>query len=142
MWTPPVKGSEAHRSLDELIYYPKHDPRRASSEYRAVHHHLVYELDERCWICGITHSAGGAMETHHAHVEWAAAAGVDLSKIVQDFPDVTDEKALRKWLDSEGNMLVLCAKHHRGPHTGIHMITYPAWLLQRYQGTGFTFIPQ
>ena len=82
------------------------------------------------------------METHHAHVEWAAAAGVDLTKIVQDFPDITDEKALRKWLDSEGNMLVLCDKHHRGPHTGIHMITYPAWLLQRYQGTGFTFIPQ
>lgn len=82
------------------------------------------------------------METHHAHVEWAAAAGIDLDKIVQDFPDVKDEKALRQWLDSEGNMLVLCSKHHRGPNTGIHMITYPAWLLQRYQGPGFTFIPQ
>lgn len=81
------------------------------------------------------------METHHQHLEWAAANGVDLQKIISDFPDIHDEVSLRTWLDSEGNMLVLCAKHHRGPRTGIHSITYPAWLLQRYQN-GFIFIPQ
>lgn len=134
--------SELRRTLLEDIMYPPHEPRKASTEYARVHHHLVYGLDEPCWICGIRHSTGGAMETHHAHVEWAAANGIDLALIVRDFPDLTDAPKLRDWLDSEGNMLVLCAKHHRGSRTGIHSITYPAWLLQRYQGKAWTFIAQ
>lgn len=132
--------TELKRTLIEDVMYPPHEPRKASAEYARVHHHLVYELDEACWICGIRHSAGGQMETHHAHLEWAAANGVDLALIVKDFPALTDTAALREWLDSEGNMLVLCAKHHRGSRHGIHSITYPAWLLQRYQGKDWTFI--
>jgi hypothetical protein len=134
--------SELRRTLVEDVMYPPHDPRKASAEYRHVHHHLVYELDEACWICGVRHSTGGAMETHHDHVEWAAANGIDLSLIVRDFPALTDTAALRHWLDSEGNMLVLCAAHHRGSRTGIHSITYPAWQLQRYQGKAWTFIQE
>lgn len=134
--------TELRRTLTEAVFYPPHDPRTASAEYRQVHHRLVVELDTPCWICGVRHSTGGAMETHHAHVEWAAAGGVDLARIMQDWPDLSDRAALERWLDSEGNMLVLCALHHRGPLTGIHSITYPAWLLQRYQGSGWTFISQ
>ena len=132
--------SELNRTLEEAVAYPPHDPRKASAEYTKVHYKLVVDLDEPCWICGITHSQGGAMETHHSHIEWAAATGVDLKLVMQDFPSLTDEPKLREWLDSEGNMLVLCATHHRGSRKGIHMITYPAWLLQRYQGKSFTFI--
>jgi hypothetical protein len=132
--------TELHRTLVEDVLYPPHDPRKASAEYKRVHKHLVYALDEPCWICGIRHSTGGAMETHHAHVEWAAANGIDLQLIVRDFPSLTNRSALRHWLDSEGNMLVLCDRHHRGSRTGIHSITYPAWLLQRYQGKAWTFI--
>ena len=40
------------------------------------------------------------------------------------------------------NLRLLCAAHHRGKYTGIHEITYPAWLLQRYVGDEFTFIDQ
>jgi len=132
--------TELKRTLVEDILYPPHDPRKASDEYAKVHHKLVYELDSPCWICGITHSQGGKMETHHNHIEWAAANGVDLSLIIKDFPDLSDEDKLHDWIDSEGNMLVLCEKHHRGSRHGIHMITYPAWLLQRYQGKQWTFI--
>lgn len=134
--------SVLHRTLDERVAYPKHEPRKASAEYHRVHHHLVYELDEGCWVCGIRHSQGGAMETHHAHFEWASQNGLDLAKVMADWPALTDRDKLREWVDSEGNMLVLCAAHHRGQHTGIHEISYPAWLLQRYQGVGFTFIDQ
>lgn len=144
--------SELHRTLAEDIFYPPHEPRKASAEYKRVHHHLVNELDEPCWICGIRHSdvvklptaeqRKWQLETHHDECEWAAANGVDLAKIVKDFPDLTDEAKLRHWLDSEGNMLVLCATHHRGARTGIHSITYPAWKLQRWQGPAWTFIAQ
>lgn len=131
-----------HRTLDELVAYPPHEPRKASTVYRRTHKHLVYELDAPCWICGVRHSQGGAMETHHAHFEWASQFGLDLGKVTADWPDITDRESLAKWVDSEGNMLVLCATHHRSQHEGVHMISYPAWLLQRYQGEEWTFIEQ
>ena len=82
------------------------------------------------------------METHHYRFEWASQFGLDLKKVEGDFPDLTNRKALAEWVDSEGNMLVLCAAHHRAKYVGIHEITYPAWLLQRYQGDQFEFIDQ
>ena len=134
--------SVLHRTLDELVAYPSHDKRSASATYRATHHHLVYVLDAPCWVCGIRRSTGGAMETHHCHFEWAAQNGLNLAKVTADWPAITDRAKLAEWVDSEGNMLVLCATHHRAQHEGIHMISYPAWLLQRYEGVDFAFIQQ
>ncbi len=137
----------ATRTLTESIWYPEHDPRKASKLYRKVHHRLVYELDEPCWICGVRHSDGGEMETHHWHVEWALANRIDPKKIIKDFPfemwtlggttpGTTYLIALRRWLDSEGNMLVLCSACHRHGLVGIHSITYPAWVAQRWLKDG------
>jgi hypothetical protein len=93
-------------------------------------------------VCAITHTQGGLMETHHAHFEWASQNGLDLAKVTADWPAITDRAALAEWVDGELNMLVLCATHHRSQNRGIHMISYPAWLLQRYQGEDWTFIQQ
>lgn len=145
---------ELHRTLVEDVFYPPHEPRKASPEYGRTHRRLVVELDEPCWICGIRHSDVAEipdpaerrrwqLETHHDELEWAAANGVDLTLITRDFPAILNNPArLRDWLDSEGNMLVLCATHHRGARTGIHSITYPAWKLQRWQGKDWTFVTQ
>lgn len=137
-----VRAHGQSRTLEETVWYPDHDPRRASAEYERVHHHLVYELDEPCWICGVRQSqlpAGEHMETHHWHVEWALANSLDPAKIIEDFPDIgtADNDHLRAWLDSEGNMLVLCPTHHRHGLYGIHSITYPPWVTQRWQTAGW-----
>lgn len=133
----------------ETIAYPDHDPRRASAEYTRVHHHLVVELDEPCWICGVRRSTLGdfeanhrgatQIETHHFRVEWALANAVDPEKLLQDFPEMgsADDAHLRQWLDSESNMLVLCDVCHRHPHYGIHSISYPAWVVQRELRDGY-----
>ena len=134
--------SVLRRHLDENVAYPPHPPRKDSPTYVKTHHHLIYDLDAPCWICGIRHSTGGAMETHHYRFEWASQFGLDLTKVTADFPDLTDREKLAEWVDSEGNMLVLCAVHHRAKLEGIHEITYPAWLLQRYQGEEWVFIEQ
>ena len=130
-----VAGHLQTRTLTESIWYPDHDPRKASAEYKKVHQHLIYELDSPCWICGIRQSqlpAGEFMETHHWHVEWALVNRIDPSLIIQDFP----MDNLQEWLDSEGNMLVLCSEHHRHGLIGIHSITYPAWVAQRWLKDG------
>jgi len=152
------------RTLLEEAFYPAHPPRKASAEYERTHHKLVVEFDEACWICGIRNSdvqklpAAArrplTLETHHAELEWAAAAAFDtanpvtghaaeqLAKLTADHAEIANDPArLRDWLDSEGNMLVLCATHHRGAGTGIHCITYPVWKLQRFQvDGGFEFV--
>ena len=149
MPTTPAPGSfqgvgphVVTRQLTESIAYPAHDPRVASVEYKRVHRHLVVELDEACWICGIRHSTGGAMETHHFALEWALANAADPAKILAAFPTMGEatEPALRKWLDSEGNLFVLCSLHHRGGLRGIHSITYPAWTAQKYLWDGWDLV--
>ena len=130
-----VEDHTQTRTLTESIFYPDHDPRKASAEYKQVHHRLVYELDTPCWICGIRQSQlpdGEHMETHHWHVEWALVNRIDPTLIIQDFP----MDNLQEWLDSEGNMLVLCSEHHRHGLVGIHSITYPAWVAQRWLKDG------
>lgn len=151
--------SELKRTLIEDIFYPPHDPRTASTEYRKTHHKLVIEMDEPCWICGIKNSDVKKLpkeeqhkwqiETHHDELEWAAANAFEnnadeLAKITADIAVIAnDPNKLRKFLDSEGNMLILCATHHRGSRYGIHMISYPAWKLQRWQtNSGWQFIKQ
>ena len=137
------------RKLTETVWYPEHQARKASAEYRQVHNHLVYELDEPCWVCGVRHSTLGdpaantrgsaEMETHHWNVEWALANAVDPAKILAAFPSMVtaDDEHLRQWLDSEGNMLVLCDSCHRHGLYGIHSITYPAWAAQRFFRAGW-----
>lgn len=136
---------EVARTLHESIYYPEHQARKASAEYRKTHEHLINALDEPCWICGVRKSTlddpalnprgSKQMETHHVEVEWALANAMDPARLLADFPAMgaADEPHLRAWLDSEGNMLVLCDICHRDGRRGIHMITYPAWKAQRWE---------
>lgn len=132
---PTVPAHFAVRTLTESVWFPEHEARTRSAEYERVHHHLVYKLDEPCWICGVRRSDGGSMETHHAAVEWSLANSIDPKAILADFPAMGEatDPALRKWLDSEGNLTVLCAAHHRHGLVGIHSVTYPAWVAQRWQ---------
>lgn len=146
-----VAAHQVKRTLEEEVWYAAHPPREESAEYRRVHHHLIFVLDEGCWICGVSHSTlshpkvnthgAGQMETHHDDLEWAFGEGgsIDPEKLYADFPAMgaaTDE-ALRRWLDSEGNLMVLCDVHHRHRYYGIHEVTYPVWKPQRWLFDGW-----
>lgn len=145
-----VPAHDQTRTLTETIWYPEHAHRTASVEYRKVHYHLVYELDEPCWICGVRQSqlpAGAHNETHHVAVEWALANAVDPKLVAADFETdrilaaKADDAWLRNFLDSEGNLLVLCSAHHRHGFVGIHSVTYPAWVVQRWERTHDVAVP-
>lgn len=88
--------SVVRRTLSETVFYPEHAPRTASALYAQTHHHLVYDLDLPCVVCGVRRSTLGdltqnrvgarAIETHHALVEWAGQTEINWDKLAQDNP--------------------------------------------------------
>jgi len=139
------------RLLTELAFYPAHDKRCETKEYKAIHKKLVVVKDLPCLICGVKNSTlkkstnvygAKQMETHHHVIEWALANAVDVKKfnaILLPFlqhrhPDRPEyrkaftAKDVCNWVDHhEDNLWVLCDVHHRAQYLGIHEITFPIW---------------
>lgn len=150
------KIAEIHRkrrSLEEIAFYPAHDKRRETKEYRAIHKKLVVEQDLPCKVCGVRKSTlskdkkknpfgANQIETHHSIIEWALANAVDVNKfnntlrliLLSRHPESAEykknftKKQIADWVDhSPHNLMVLCDVHHRARYFGIHEITYPIW---------------
>lgn len=150
--------TDAKRTLHELAHYPEHAPRESDPNYHifnAARHHLIDVLGVGCWIGGATkaqiaaglpkdHRCYGAtqLEAHHAVAEFAGLNEVDWQKVARDFPQlgVHDDESFLKAAESEGGLMILCSKHHRGPQTGIHSITYPVWSLDRIARDDWEFL--
>jgi len=146
------KIHENPRLLKEIAFYPEHDKRRETEEYKAVHKRLAQELDLPCLICGVRNStlkdkqknSYGAkqMETHHHIIEWALANAVSVEKFNSamlpnlrrrhpgkpEYEKEFTQEDIRNWVDhNEDNLWVLCDVHHRAQYFGIHEITDPIW---------------
>jgi hypothetical protein len=135
---PTVAAHPVSRTLHETVYTPAH-PQRGSStpEFQASKDALEKE-SPTCYICGRTAEESGApLEGHHVHLEWSLANSADLAKIQAEYPNATD---IAEWMDSVDNLLLLCARCHRSPLYGVHMVTMPAWIAQRYQLDGWDLV--
>jgi hypothetical protein len=146
------------RTLHEVVAYPPHTPREQDPHYRVFHHaqhRLIHELGVGCWIGGATleqikaglavgHRCQGAaqLEAHHAIAEFAGLSEIDWRKVAADFPqaDLHSDEDFLAYAESEGGLMVLCDVHHRSPSRGIHAVTYPAWLLDKYADDGYEFL--
>ena len=141
------------RLLHEVAFYPPHDVRRETPEYKKAHAHMVRELDLPCLACGVRNSTlkdpdqnpFGAvqMETHHHIVEWAMANAIDPAKFnshilpglrhkhpekYAKYGDAMTKAQILDWVDhDEDNLWVLCDVHHRHTFVGIHAVTFPIW---------------
>ena len=146
------------RTLREVVAYPPHEPRTTDVHYKIFEHarrHLIHDLGAGCWIGGATlmqikaglppgHSCAGAkqLEAHHAVAEFAGLNEIDWQKVAKDFPQAglhSDEDFLN-FAQSEGGLTILCDRHHRSAGQGIHSVTYPAWLLDRYAQDEWEFL--
>lgn len=134
------KAHLVRRALHEAVWYPAHAPRSESPEYAAKHHQLVVVEDQPCFICGVRNSTltdpeqnpHGAkeMETHHRWVEWSLINATDPEKLAAQFGPQEDWSS---FLDhDEENLLVLCDVHHRHKEAGIHEMSYPIWVAQKF----------
>lgn len=149
------------RALRERVAYPPHGPRDSDpyhDVYEHARHHLIYELDVGCWIGGATHDqiqaglpeghrchGAAGLESHHSIAEFAGLNAEDWRKVAEDFPQagIQSDEDFKRYANSEGGLMILCDKHHRWAGSGIHSVTYPAWVLDRYARDDWEFlVPQ
>lgn len=157
--TTPAAHFE-RRTLHEVVAYPPHEPREQDVHYKVFHHaqhQLIHILGAPCWIGGATlaqikdglpkrHRCMGAkqLEAHHSIAEFAGLNEIDWLKVAKDFPlaDIHSNEDFLNFAESEGGLMILCDKHHRSSSRGIHSITYPSWLLNRYANDEWEFLPE
>lgn len=146
------------QTLRQVAAYPPHGPRNTDPQHGVFEHarqHLIYTLGVGCWIGGATHAqiqAGlpeghrcyGAkeLEAHHSVAEFAGLNAVDWRKVAKDFPQagIHSDEDFKRFANSEGGLMILCDIHHRDAGRGIHAVTYPAWLLDRYARDDWEFL--
>ena len=83
------------------------------------------------------------LEAHHSIAEFAGLNEEDWQKVAADFPQlgIDSDESFQRAANSEGGLMILCDLHHRAAERGIHSITYPAWLLDRYAKAEWEFDP-
>lgn len=102
----------------------------------------------RCWICGRTEAElGQPLEAHHFGIERAYLdAKIRWNVVQQDFP-IFDWKNFNpdnpvEFVDNMTSQgMLLCKAHHTGKDTGIHMLPFSLWIMQRYLADGDRFSP-
>lgn len=110
------------RKLDEIEFYMDHPKRTESKAFRELKEKF-HKDGAKCFIDN--GYCEGQIELHHKLIEWSAGTETDWQKVLKDFPELDNPDTLE-------NMMPLCSKHHRGKFHGIHAITYPIWILQKY----------
>lgn len=162
--TPKKNGGNGEEGTTEILSHvhattegvasvemtPPHPPREETPEYNKAHHHLVYELDEPCAMCGVRHSTlkdpkqnpfgATALETHHYPIERSLLDACDFAKVGLVFPQVKDIESLNAFVDSEHNLMVLCDIHHRHPLHGIHHLTPQDFFVQPFLLAGYQVV--
>lgn len=139
-----VEEHEQTEKVTEYVVFPEHSQRTESELFRANKHKLVHELNLPCFKCAMksypNHPPPEAYqnrEVHHWLVEWAAWNAVDPAKVQylldNGFFDAYGFSAQMKGQPFESpddirNLIVLCERHHRDGHVGVHHSTAPEWL--------------
>ncbi len=138
-----------HEEVASSEFTPPHPPREETPEYRRAHHQLVVVEDRPCQVCGVRNSTlsnpaqnpygAKALETHHYPVERSLADACDWRRVAVTFPQagIVDEVSFLAWVDSPGNLLVLCDQHHRSPQRGIHHLLPQDFAVQPYLKDGY-----
>lgn len=146
--------TEAHemvRHLTEVVIDPSHVERTESSEFRKSKARLKEDGHYHCWICGSTEN----LQVHHM-AEWMFANMIDFDKLkafVEEWDIYGYGKLLKNQplttVDDIRCLIVLDQNHHTGVDhedggsgTGIHSMTFPAWLIQKLAKQGENPVPQ
>jgi len=70
------------------------------------------------------------LEAHHSIIEFALQNGVDVELLERFYPGVS-QMGIGRWIDSDQNLTLLCAWHHRG-HGGVHVASASDWTAYQF----------
>lgn len=123
-----VPAHEQNVTHHYTISYPAHEP-RANDPHKADFLEWKRRRKEsNTYYCDFAHKHRNGdtsecdndhpLEAHHNVIELAMANEVDMTLLEADYPGVS-KMGIGAWIDSDQNLTLLCAKHHRS-HAGIH----------------------
>ena len=136
---------EEKNTIVEDINVPEHADRVTTPLFEHTKKKLIASGTGRCWVCGRTaEESGHPLEAHHHPIERSLAEMIDWERVKPDFPDFDwanfDPANPYTFVDDMTvNGLLLCKAHHTGKDEGIHRLTYPLWVAQRYGKDGYQF---
>lgn len=124
-------------TLHIMAHIPEHAPRESDP-----HYHLFEQAKDRIkrqglWKCAIGDDlCGGQLELHHTHVEFSQINAVDPERVQRILGlHFADDEEFQTWVESPGNLEVLCVNHHR-THYGVHVIPSALWEALRFHRAG------
>lgn len=127
-----------------VISYPNHEPREKDPHYADFHAWKAAQKAAGKWRCAwavmvaddsecdLTHP----LEAHHSHVEFALANAVDLKHLEHVYPGISDPDQVGAWIESDANLVLLCARHHRAADAGVHHLSASDYEASRFLATG------
>lgn len=132
--------TDAHdqrETLHILSHIPEHDPRESDPHYHLFNQAKARIKKQGLWKCAINDDlCGGQMELHHQHVEFSQVGNIDPKKIEEALGvNFTNDEEFQVWIESPGNLEVLCTNHHR-THYGVHVIPAALWETLRFRAAG------
>lgn len=124
-------------TLHVLAHVPEHVPRENDPHYHLFESAKSRIKKQGLWRCAINDDlCGGQLELHHSHVEFSQANAVDPAKVEAAFGlHFETDEAFQQWIESPGNLEVLCVNHHR-THYGVHVIPSALWEALRFHRAG------
>jgi len=132
-----IEAHDQKITLNILAHIPEHEPRETDPNYKYFLAAKKRIKKTGMWKCIIGDDlCGGQLELHHTHIEFSQIPNADIHKVEDYFGlNFKDDEEFAIWLESPGNLEVLCANHHR-THYGIHSLPHSLWETMRFRKNG------
>ncbi len=123
--------------LHILAHIPEHDPREDDPNYKYFEQAKEKIKKAGLWKCVINDDlCGGEPELHHTHIEFSQLNNTSEEKVEAYFGlHFQNDQEFQEWLESPGNLEVLCTNHHR-THYGVHSLPHALWETLRFRKNG------
>lgn len=133
----PTAAHDQRLTVHLLAHVPEHAPREDDPHYRLFERAKARLKRQGLWTCVIGDDlCGGEPELHHTHVEFSQINAVDPAKLERALGlHFADDEDFQAWVESPGNLEVLCANHHR-THYGVHVVPSALWETLRWHRAG------
>lgn len=118
-----------------LVAYDAHEPRANDPHKRDFDEWKRRQKATGKWRCAwaveVDDDTGCdqslPLEAHHSHLELALKNNVSWEHLEHLYPGISDADKVGAWIDSDQNLILYCAFHHRAVAGGVHHLDAAMW---------------